>query len=182
MIYVIEISIEEFKKDFYDKYIKLFPKDEQRDWKKVEDTYSKGIEHFYKIVLDNKSIGFFFLEKLDNNPYYIDYFAVYKEYQDKGYGTQAVKYILDNIAKDGLVAEIEKVVDNNPITKKRFMFYEKLGFKLIESEYLLYDVYYMPIININKSVTKEEVDKIMFNYYLINVGKEELAKNCRIVK
>jgi len=182
MIRIIEMTIEEFKKDFYNKYIQLFPEDEQREWNKVEDTYNKGIEHFYKIVLDDKNIGFFFLEKLNNNPYYIDYFAIYKEYQDKGYGSQAIKYILDNIAKDGLVAEIEKVIDNNPETIKRLNFYKKLGFKLIESEYLLYDVYYMPIININKNITKEEVDKIMFNYYLINVGKENLEKNCKIVK
>lgn len=34
MIDVVEITINEFKENIYDKYIKLFPKDEQRNWEK----------------------------------------------------------------------------------------------------------------------------------------------------
>ena len=47
MIDVIEINVEEFKNDVYDKYIKLFPKDEQRNWNKIENTVNKGIEKFF---------------------------------------------------------------------------------------------------------------------------------------
>ncbi len=184
MIDVIEISIEEFKKDFYDKYIKLFPKDEQRDWKKVEDTYSKGIEHFYKIVLDNEIIGFFMLERIDDvHPYYLDYFAIYEEYQNKGYGKLALELLLNNIIlNNGLIAEIEKVDNNNLATVKRLKFYEELGFKKIESEYLLYNVLYTPIIYLNsKKYSNDEVDKLFFDYYRINVGEKELKINCKIL-
>ena len=41
MIDIIEITIEEFKDNIYNKYIKLFPEEEQREWKKIEDTYKK---------------------------------------------------------------------------------------------------------------------------------------------
>lgn len=34
MIDVVEITINEFKENIYDKYIKLFPEDEQRNWGK----------------------------------------------------------------------------------------------------------------------------------------------------
>lgn len=34
MIDVIEITIEDFKENIYNEYVKLFPKEEQRDWKK----------------------------------------------------------------------------------------------------------------------------------------------------
>ncbi len=59
MIDVIEINIEEFKNDIYNEYIKLFPKDEQRSWNKIVNTTNSGIEKFYKIIYENKTIGFF---------------------------------------------------------------------------------------------------------------------------
>ena len=182
MITVIEIPIEEFKKDIYNRYTKLFPKDEQREWKKIEKTYSNGIEHFYKIVIDNINIGFIILEKINNNPYYIDYFAIYEEYQNKGYGTSAIKYLIDNIIMDkGLIAEIEKVKEDDLQTINRLNFYKNIGFKEVGSEYLLYNVCYEPIAYLN-NIDKTLVDKSFFEYYITNVGKEDLEKNCKIIK
>ena len=182
MISIIDISIEEFMSDIYDKYIKLFPKNEQRKWNKIEETYRNGIEHFYKVNLDNKTIGFIMLEKIDNYPYYMDYFAIYSEYQNKGYGSKIVKSLIENIIhNDGLIGEIEKVDDNNIQTKKRLKFYKNLGFVEVDSEYLLYDVNYTPLVYLDNGVI-ENIDEIFFKYYLVNVGKDELEKNCKIIK
>lgn len=86
MIDVIEITIKEFKDNIYNEYIKLFPAEEQREWKKIEDTYKNGIEKFYKITLKNQTIGFFMLERLNSDyPFYLDYFAIFDEFQSKGY-------------------------------------------------------------------------------------------------
>ena len=55
------------------------------------------------------------LEKLsDNYPFYIDYFAIFNEFQNEGYGTKAMQ-ILGNKITDGkgLIAEIEKENINN---------------------------------------------------------------------
>ena len=38
MINVIEITIGEFKNSIYDRYINLFPDNEQREWNKIEVT------------------------------------------------------------------------------------------------------------------------------------------------
>lgn len=101
MIDVVEITLNEFKEDIYAKYIRLFPEDEQRDLEKIERTYKNGIEKFYKILLKDVTIGFFMLEKLsDNYPFYIDYFAIFNEFQNKGYGTKAMQ-ILGNKITDG---------------------------------------------------------------------------------
>ena len=180
MLSVIEISNSEFRVDIYDEYIKLFPKEEQREWSKIENTYKKGIEKFYKILLNNKIIGFFMLEKLENMPYYLDYFAIFNEYQNKGYGTKALKLLLKNI-KDGMIAEIEEINSKNKETLKRFNFYKKLGFNKVDSLYLLYNVLYNPIIYLD-NVYKDEIDKIFFEYYKINVGEEALKENCKIIK
>ena len=185
MIDIIEIPITEFEDNIYDKYIELFPEDEQREWVKIEETYKKGIEKFYKVALDNKTIGFFMLEKLnDNSPFYLDYFAIFDEFQNQGYGTKAIEKLLDKIITDsGLIGEIEKESQDNPITIKRFEFYAKLGFKKIESEYLLYNVFYTPIININsEKIVKDKMDKIFFDYYKINCGEDEVKKNCRLIR
>ena len=181
---IIEIKIEQFKSEIYKEYITLFPKEEQRSWKNIKITYAKGIEKFYKIILDNKTIGFFMLEKADKKaPYYIDYFAIFKEYQNQGYGTEAIKKLIEKIClNEELVIEIEKEEDKKPLTIKRANFYKKLGFKKIDSEYLLYRVLYTPYIYTNKSIIdKEKIDEIMFKYYNINCGENAVKKNCKII-
>ncbi len=184
MLDIIEITIEEFEKNIYDKYITLFPEDEQKEWEIVKKTYQKGIEHFYKIMLDDTEIGFFMLEKLPNKIWYGDYFGIYKEYQHNGYGRRAFKLLLDTIVSDtGLIGEIEKPVSTDPITIKRLEFYKQLGFREIGSEYLLYGVNYDAIICSNKEYSKEELDKIFFEYYLVNIGDiDKLNKNCMVIK
>lgn len=185
MIDVIEITIDEFKNDVYDKFIKLFPKDEQRNWNKIVNTVNKGIEKFYKIICENKTIGFFMLEKINEKyPFYLDYFAIYKEYQNQGYGSKAIKLLLSKIINNkGLIAEIEKECEENLITTKRFEFYKKLGFKKIESEYLLYNVHFEPIVYCGlENMNKEKYDKIFFDYYVINCGENEVKNNCKILK
>lgn len=53
MIDIIEIKIEKFKDKIYDKYIELFPKDEQRKWQKIESTYTWNKKDFY--IVDKPS-------------------------------------------------------------------------------------------------------------------------------
>ncbi len=185
MIDVIEITINEFEKNFYDKYEKLFPEDEQRDWEKIKNTYNKGIEKFYKIQLDNINIGFFMLEKLnDNYPFYLDYFAIFKEFQNMGYGTKAVQTLIKNVVhKDGIIGEIEKESESNPVTIRRLEFYNRLGFYKIDSEYLLYDVLYTPICSIPKNyIEKKKIDNIFFEYYKVNCGENDVRTKCKIIK
>lgn len=184
MIDIVEITINEFKENIYDKYIKLFPEDEQRNWGKIEKTYKAGIEKFYKIILKDITIGFIMLEKLRNDyPFYLDYFAIFSEFQNKSYGTKAIQILMNKIIDDnGLIAEIEKESINNPTTIKRFEFYKRLGFNKIESEYLLYDVLYTPIININKNIDKRNMDIIFFDYYKTNCGELDVKTKCKIIK
>lgn len=180
---IVEITIEEFEENLYEEYIQLFPEKEQREWEKIKKTYKNGIEKFYKIINDNNTIGFIMLEKINEKySYYIDYFAILKKYQGKGLGKKAIKLLLEQIIKDGeLVIEIEKEEENDIITIRRANFYKLLSFRKINSEYILYDVNYTPYIYSNKDIlNKAEIDKIMFDYYITNCGKEEVEKNCRL--
>lgn len=70
--------------------------------------------------------------------------------KDIGYGTKAIRKLLDKIIiNDGLIAEIEKDDIKNTATIRRLEFYKRLGFKKVESEFLLYNVVYVPIIHLN---------------------------------
>lgn len=185
MIDLVEITFEEFKRDIYDKYITLFPKDELRSIKSIKKTVKMGIEKIYKIICEDKNVGFILLVKIDEKyPYYLDVLAIYKEYQNKGYGSKAMQVLLDKIVgNQGLIGEIEKVCEDNPTSIKRFDFYKNLGFKKIESEYLLYNVLYNPIVYGGlENISKEEYDKIFFDHYYINIGKNRSKKNCKIIK
>lgn len=180
---IIEIDINEFEKDIYNEYIELFPEEEQREWDKIQKAYENKIEKFYKIVSNNMTVGFFMLEKIDDNsPYYLDYFGIFKKHQNKGIGTQSIQKLLEKVGEEGLYIEIEKEDTKNDITLRRAEFYKKLGFKRIDSEYLLYNVLYTPYIYTKTNVTKEEVDKVMFEYYIINCGKKEIKNNCKQIK
>ena len=179
-----EIDIKEFEDKIYNEYVKLFPEEEQRDWEKIQQSYEKGVEKFYKILENEIIIGFFMLEKIDENyPYYLDYFGIFKEFQNKGYGTNAIKILLTDVIKSQeLYIEIESENEENQVTIKRAEFYKKLNFKKVESEYLLYKVLYTPYVYTkNNIISKENVDKIMFEYYFINCG-DEIEENCKIIK
>lgn len=179
MIKIDEIEIIEFENDIYDKYIMLFPKEEQREWKDIKKAYENDVEKFYKICLDDEVIGFFMLEKLDDKPYYLDYFAIYRNYQGMGYGSLALKMLIEKIKF--LVCEIESIDPSKNETVKRYKFYEKLGFKKIDSLYLLYGVNYVPLIY-GVDLEKSDVDKLFFSYYNFNCGRNAVILNCKIIK
>lgn len=185
MLEITEIDIKEAEEKIYNEYVNLFPEEERREWIKIKNTYEKGIEKFYKIIVDNKIIGFFLLEKIkENYPYYLDYFAIFENYQNKGYGRQVIKILLETIVKDnGLCIDIEKEIEENPITIRRANFYKNVGFEKVNSEYLIYNVKYeIYIYTTGIKPKKEEIDRIMFDYYITNSGEKAIAQNCKILK
>ena len=181
-IYLKKITFEEFKKDVFKNLKKMFPKNEQRDLDNFKMTYESGSEDTYVIKLeDGTIIGFFMLEKLPDCPYYLDYFTIYKKYQNKGYGSAVMKAILEKIcANEGLCAEIEKVDSARKESVDRWVFYKKNGFRLVNSEFELYYVLYNPIIYTKEKYTTREIVKTLFKYYNLNCEEEGVSKYCKI--
>ena len=179
-----KITINEFLNNIYSKYESLFPEIERRNFDKIEKCYNDGVEKFYVFKVNDITVGFVLLEKLYNDyPYYIDYFGIFHEYQNQGYGTMAIK-ILINMANNGLCFEIEKenegTEEENIIRHKRALFYKNLGFKEINSTYLLFDVLFTPYVyDTSNKLNKEKVDKILLDYYLYN--NQGSDKNIKIL-
>ena len=76
--------------------------------------------------------------------------------------------------------DLGEFINKDKSLKKRV---ENLGFEKIESEYLLYDVYYVPYVYMPKKITsKENIDRIMFDYYLMNCGEKQVRERCKIIR
>jgi len=181
-VYLKKISFQEFAKDFYKNLKKMFITNEQRDLDSIEQTYKSDHEDIYKIRLeDGTVVGFFMLEKLPDCPYYLDYYTIYKKYQDKGLGSAVLKTIINEICgEDGICAEIEKVDENNEQSLKRWEFYKRLGFRLVNSELYIYYVLYNPIICSSKKYTTREIVRNLFKYYNLNCEEDAISKYCKI--
>ena len=181
-LHIKKISIEEFESDIYSKLEKLFPDAEMRRVESIRKTCESGNENLYKVNLDDKTIGFFSLEKLENYPYYLDYFVIYEEYQDRGFGTLVMQIMLSKIVSgEDVFGEIEKVEESNSQSIRRWNFYKKVGFKLTNLEYDLFTMIYNPIVFSPKKYSNEAINTILFSYYELNSGKEAVEKNCKII-
>ena len=184
MIDIRKISIEEFENSVYDKYITLFTQEEQRDFSTITNAYNNGIEEFYGIYDDDIMVGFFALERIKDYPYYLDYIAIFKEYQSKGYGSKSVKLLLDKIVKDkGIIGEIEEVMESDTSTVKRWNFYNKLGFKKFDNRFFFNGTMFELIVYpYDFNTTGDEISKMLYDYYVVNIGEEKTKETCKIIK
>lgn len=188
MITLKEITIKEFKKQIYKEYKKLFPAIERKPYYLIRKTFNKGFTKILKIINDNITVGFFILNTIDNY-IQIDYFAIFEKYQSKGYGSAAIKELQNTYPNNqGIFIEIEKLGlgsndAENTLREKRFEFYNRLGFKSLDFDILLYGVIYTPChLNFDKSFDKEYSINTLFNFYYLAHSKRIINKNCKVIE
>ena len=139
MLKLVDIDFKTFKKEIYPYYLELFQKDERKSLKQIEVPYLNGISKLISIKDNDKTVGFLIYNTLDGNKYVqLDYFAIFKEFQNKKYGTEAIK-ILKEFLKDynGVYGEVEKAglgqdEEENKKRDRRIKFWENLGFQLFD--------------------------------------------------
>lgn len=191
MLKLVQIDFKEFKKEIYPHYLELFPKSERKSLKNIETPYLKGITKLVKIVDDNTNVGFLIYNTLDSNKYVqLDYFAIFKDFQNKQYGSKAIKLFKDFFNNyNGIYGEIEKAglgidENENKIREKRIKFWESLGFELFDFDLELFKVIYSPCILKIKDIelNSDEVMESAFEIYNALLGEEKIKKNCRVIK
>jgi len=185
-----EITFEEFKNKMLDSYNELFPEDERKELSTIKRCYDLGVEKIYGIVVDNTYVGFIMAEKLgDSYPYYGDYFAIFKKYQNRGYGSESFKLFLDNVVNDGcLIGEIEQLdkgIDekDNSNRLRRYNFYKQFDIKTSKTrEYLLFNVLYIPVYFSTYEIDDEKLDKFFIDYYIFNINNQKIFnENVKII-
>ena len=183
-----EIDIKEFKEDIYMYYVEAFPEEERKPFSLIKNTYDRGYMKLIKILNNDSLLGFMILNRIKNNGYAVlDYFAILPQYRNKGFGTKALKLLLEKEKKSsGIFIEIEKVGlginnEDNLIREKRKKFYEEIGFKKLKFDLLLFGVIFMPYIFSNIDINEEEIIKEILNIYESICGKESIEQNCKII-
>lgn len=184
---LININFKEFREDVYQKYIEIFPEEERKTLETIERNYNKNITRFIKIAEENKLIGFFIMNSIENNRYMqLDYFAILPEYQNKGYGTKAIKELKKVVLNyDTIFVEIEKLgcganKVENKIREKRAKFYDRLEFNKLNVDLkwfnsLFLSIYYLKL-NENLTYDEEEILNNIFEIYYKVHGKKRLTK------
>lgn len=188
-INLVYVDMNEFKEKMSSYYLEIFPKEERKPIELIEKCYQNDYTKIIKIVSEEILVGFMLLNRVKENGYVIlDYFAILPEFQEKGFGTKALQLLIEQEKnKNGIFIEIEKTglgkdEKENQLRKRRQQFYEKLGFKRLNFDLLLFDVIYEPYLFSNVDMKEEVTSKEIFNIYEMILGKERMEQNCKMIK
>ena len=116
-------TIYRIKKILYEKYyIELYGKWDEDNQKSFHEQFIKDRRNdIWIIQLNTKDIGFYNGNKIDFNNYEIENICILPEYQNRGIGTQILKYILKVHNNQNILLEYYK---KNPVGN----LYKRLGF------------------------------------------------------
>ena len=107
-----------------------FPLNERRD-NESELSLFKNKAFMPQYIEENgKKVGLFVLWQLSNFVF-VEHFAIFDEFKNKGLGTKALEVLKNNYKSIVLEAELP----STEIAKRRISFYERNGFSVCQSEY-----------------------------------------------
>ena len=188
-MYLKKVDIKEFKKAIFKEYKKMFPRLERKTYMTLKKSYNHHITDIIEVIEKEQFVGFIITNFLKDNPYVqLEYIVILPKYQNKGYGTNAIK-LLKELYKDygGIFIEIEKAgegksEEENQIRQRRAKFYEKLGFHKMGFDLELYKIIYSPyILPCSKNeFSDEKAIKYFFEIYNATLGKRRVRKNYKI--
>ena len=121
----------EVKKEVYKKYVEQnYGRWDEKNQKEYFDNFIKSVkENSYIIEYDEKEIGFYNGQIIENGDYEIGNICIIPEYQRKGIGTKILKDVIEKNKERTIKIQYFK---QNPVGK----LYEKLGFVFIgETKY-----------------------------------------------
>ena len=119
-------------KKIYDSYSISFPEDERRDWYKFVALFCHPQVKIFSVIEDAEDVGYLILWELKNHVF-VEHFEVFSDFRNKNLGSQMVAYLLNSHPR--IVLEIEPR-DLNENSKRRFSFYQKNNFHLIDEMYV----------------------------------------------
>ncbi|ORX54335.1 hypothetical protein BCR36DRAFT_403397 [Piromyces finnis] len=128
---VIENKIE--NKRIHDLYFEAFPPNERLTYWILQRRVKQERAEQWNLYDENQWVGWVYLIKLKERDYiYIFYFAIHADFRGKGYGTKALKAILEHYKNYRIILCLEDWREDTPdkeIRIKRHNFYLKCGFQ-----------------------------------------------------
>lgn len=154
MLNLILENTEYFSSVYEDMKIQ-FPADELKDFDCFIKLLNKPSYRLYSVVeSDNVRVGYVICITDDKNKFlWIDYIAIYKNMQCKGYGHKIFYLLKEKFAAyTGIYLEVEKPDINEQNTIRRINFYKSLGAKKLNLNYIYpnkngglpMDLYFIP--------------------------------------
>lgn len=148
-------------------YIEAFPENERQTCETIKQRLENNKLKLYVVRHEQTIFGFALAwELLSLKTYYIEYFAVNKEYRNNGIGEYILKSFKEYVGDKKLIVEIEDpAIDKTDIDKvRRFDFYKRNDFVLVPTLH-----YEMPSLE----VESESIPMFLLCY---SKNKETLTK------
>lgn len=115
-------------------YIEAFPENERQTCETIKQRLENNVLKLFVVKYEHTILGFALAwEILSLKTYYIEYFAISKEYRNNGIGEFILKSFKEYIGDEKLIVEIEDpAIDKTDTNKiRRFEFYKRNGFILV---------------------------------------------------
>lgn len=167
----LKIDLKKESRDFfntvYKDMLEQFPKSELKSFERFMELLSTDNYCLYSARADDTVAGYFivFIDS-ENKNLWLDYIAVLKKYQSRGYGHKIFEELKKYFANDfnGIYLEVEKPDETDINTIRRIKFYESMNAKKLDIRYfypnengaLPMDLYFLPF-NRDKVPQKEEI-------------------------
>lgn len=131
----MELVKTSYFKKIYSDMLFQFPASELKQYEKFQKILGENYSA-YDVIEDGIPVGYVVLF-LWNDFIFIDYVAIFKEFQSKGYGGKILETLKEKFnSKKGCFLEVEKPDESKPNTLRRIRFYQKHGAEKIGINYL----------------------------------------------
>ncbi len=187
MLRMKELTYEEITKVYENYMVYDFPKNELKPLSSIERMYQQGRYQGVILEKEDEVIAYgMLLQDSENKAYLLDYFAVLEEFRGEGYGSKALRCLLDFVEKDDLIvmeAENPKKAENSrarEIQEKRLEFYRKNGVRFTGLTSVVFDAAYviMYLSGNDRVLAEEEIRKIYVDFYEKWIlGREKCEKH-----
>ncbi|WP_292008971.1 N-acetyltransferase [Chryseobacterium sp.] len=118
--------------NIYDSYSTTFPESERRDDEQFIELFSNPYVKVISVLNGSQSIGYLILWELSNY-IFVEHFEVFEAFRSQKLGSHITGYLFRNYPRIILEIEPEHLGED---AKRRYSFYQKNGFKLIDEMYV----------------------------------------------
>lgn len=119
-------------KQIYSSYTYSFPEDERRDWIKFVQLFTHPNVKVFSVFNESENIGYVIIWELSDF-IFVEHFEVFAEFRNQKAGSKIIDLLKENHPRIILEIEPENL---NEDSKRRFSFYQKNGFSLIDEMYI----------------------------------------------
>ena len=116
----------------FESYCTTFPEDERRDWDRFVPLFGNPKVKIVSVINNDENVGYLIYWELSNF-IFLEHFEVFQEFRNLNLGSKILTHLFENFSK--IILEIEPE-DLNEDAKRRYSFYQRNGFHLIDDTYI----------------------------------------------